>query len=139
MKHAREAVELYRKAGHLRAEMVAAAPRDARAAMALVSEEWRIGWALARAGDRGGAREAFQKAVRAGETMVGSLPDKSVGTRALADACWNIGLCYRDELSSCAQALPWFTRARGLFRQLNQPTQTLDKALAECAPTRQRP
>jgi hypothetical protein len=65
--------------------------------------------------------------------MIGALPDKRVGTQALADACWNIGLCYKDQQSSCAQALPWFTRARDLFHQLNVPTQSVDKALAECA------
>jgi serine/threonine protein kinase len=133
MKHFPEAIERYRKAERIRAEMAAADPRDARAATALVSVEWRLGRALAGSGDSAGASEAFRKAVRAGESMIGALPDKRVGTRALADACWNIGLCYKEEQSSCAQALPWFTRARDLFHQLNQPTRSVDEKLAECA------
>ena len=93
LKHAREAVEQFRKVEGIRAEMAAADPRDARAATALVSAEWRMGWALGETGDRSGAREAFREAARRGEAMLVALPDKSVGTEALADACWNIGDC----------------------------------------------
>ena len=127
------AVELYRKAEKIRAEMVAADGRDARAATALVSAEWRLGLALIQAGDRGGAAEKFRSAAHAAERMIRGLPDKKVGTQALADACWNIALCYTQQRSSCAEAVPWLTRARELFHELNQPTANVERSLEACA------
>jgi len=126
------AVDKYREAEKLRTEMAAADPRDARAASALVSVEWRMGLAMTRAGDRQGAERAFQKAVLEGERMISALPDAKTGKSVLADACWNIGLAYKGEFADCARAEPWFLRARRLFRELNQPTPNIDKALAEC-------
>jgi tetratricopeptide (TPR) repeat protein len=127
------AVELYRKAEKIRAEMVVADGRDARAATALVSAEWRLGYALMQAGDRGGAAEEFRSAVRTAERMIRELPDKKVGTQALADACWNIALCYTRQRSSCAEAMPWLLRARELFRELNQPAPKVEQSLEACA------
>jgi tetratricopeptide (TPR) repeat protein len=136
LNRAREAVEQYRKTERIRAEMVAADPRDARAAQALVSAEWRLGNAQAEAGDRRGAGASFRNAVRAGERMIAELPDRSVGTRALAEACFKIGNCYQQRWSSCAGAVPWLTRARRLYHEVNQPTPTLDQSLAECQGSR---
>jgi tetratricopeptide (TPR) repeat protein len=135
LKRAPVAVEQYRRARELRAAMAATDPRDARAAVALVSVDWRLGLALSVAGDRPAAAQAFRDAVRAGETMIASLPDKSLGTRALAEACWNIGLSYKGDWSSCTQAVPLLTRARVLYRELNQPTTQIDRSLTECAAT----
>lgn len=132
LKRAAAAVEQYRKAERLRAEMAAADPRDARAATALVSAEWRLGYALIQAGDRGGAGEAFRVAVRAGERMIRDLPEKKVGTEALADACWNIALCYGQQPSSCAEAVPWLTRARKLFHELGRPAPDVERRLEAC-------
>ena len=127
------AVEQYRKAEKIRAGMVAADGRDARAATALVSAEWRLGWALIQAGDRGAAAEEFRSAARAAERMIRDLPDKKVGTQALADACWNIALCYTQQRSSCVEAMPWLMRARELFHQLNQPAPKVEQSLEACA------
>ncbi len=127
------AVEAYRKARAIRATMAAADPRDARAATALVSVEYRLGCTLARNGQRGEAVQAFHRSVLAGEAMVSSLPDRSVGTLALADACWNIGLCYRKVWPSCALAQPWLLRGRSLYRALNKPTREVDESLAQCS------
>jgi TPR repeat protein len=113
--------------------MVAADGRDARAANALISAEWRLGYALMQAGDRGGAAEEFRSAARAAERMIRELPDKKVGTQALADACWNIALCYTQQRSSCAEAMPWLTRARELFHELNQPAPNVERSLEACA------
>jgi tetratricopeptide (TPR) repeat protein len=132
LKRAAAAVEKYQEAERLRAAMAAADPRDVRAATGLVSAEWRLGLALTRAGDRRGAVEAFRRAAKEGERMIGEQADPKTGTRALADACWNIGLCYQQDWSSCAKAMPWFQRARGLFQELKQPTPALDRAMAEC-------
>jgi tetratricopeptide (TPR) repeat protein len=126
------AVEKYRAAEKLRAAMAAADPRDARAGTGLVSAEWRMGDAMSLAGDRTGAAAAFQRAAAEGERMIAGLPDSRVGKSALAEACWNIGLCYMKEWRSCAKAEPWFLRARGLFRDLGQPTPNLDQALKDC-------
>jgi serine/threonine protein kinase len=126
------AVEKYREVERLRAAMAAADPRDARAATGLVSAEWRMGRAMICAGDREQAVQAFHRALQEGERMISALADPTIGKNALADACWNIGLCYRNDGHSCAQAVPWFLRARAHFRELNQPTQNLDRALAEC-------
>lgn len=76
--HATAAVELYRKAEKIRAEMVAADSRDARAATALASAEWRLGYALIQAGDRGGAAEEFRSAAHTAERMIRDLPDNEV-------------------------------------------------------------
>jgi non-specific serine/threonine protein kinase/serine/threonine-protein kinase len=130
------AVELYRKAEKIRAEMVAADGRDARAATALVSAEWRLGCALIQAGDFGGAAEAFRNAALHGERMIRDLPDKKVGTQALADACWNIALCYTRQRPSCAEAMPWLTRARKLFHELNHPAPNVERSLEACAAAR---
>jgi serine/threonine protein kinase len=132
LKRAGEAVEQYRKAERIRAEMVAADPRDARAAQALVSVEWRMGNAQAEAGDRSGAMVSFRNAVRAGERMIAELPDKNVGTSALAEACFKIGVCYLQKWSSCAGAVPWLTRAQRLYHALNQPAANVAQSLAEC-------
>ena len=126
------AVQKYQQAEALRLTMVAADPRDARAATGLVSVEWRMGIAMSRAGDRKGAEQAFQAAVREAERMIATLPDPRVGKGALADANWNIGRSYKDDWVSCAKARPWLLSARGLFRDLHQPTQGVDSALAEC-------
>jgi tetratricopeptide (TPR) repeat protein len=131
LKHTTAAVEEYRKAEKIRAEMASADPRDARAAFALVSVEWRLGGALAQVGDRSGATLAFGKSVREGERMIQALPDRSVGTRALAEACGNIGFCYKVHWS-CSQAVPWLTRARELYRELKKPDADVEKLLAEC-------
>ena len=133
LKRTEAGVEMYRKARGLRVQMVAADPRDARAAAALVSAEWRLGWALSVAGDRVHAAEAFRRAASGGEGMIARLPDKRVGTQALAEASWNIGEAYRREWRSCAQAVPWLTRARELYRELKEPTPRVDQSLAECA------
>jgi hypothetical protein len=116
--------------------MAAADPRDARAASALVSGEWRLGRALAHTADRAAAAQAFRNSVRHAEAMVASFPDRTLGTGVLAEACWNIGLSYRDEWSSCERAVTWFTRARTLFRELNRKTVEVDRALAGCTPAR---
>ncbi len=131
MKRAGQAVEQYRKAETIRAGMAAADPRDARAALSLVSVGWRLGHAQAAAGDRAGAEASFRKAVREGERMIAELPDKTVGTRALVDAVFNIGLYYRER--SCAAAMPWFTRAKKLYADLQQPSPNLAAELAKCA------
>ena len=136
--HAPAAVEQYRKALRIRAEMVAADGRDARAATALVSAEWRLGWALVQAGDRGSAAEEFHNAAHAAERIIRDFPDKKLGTQALADACWNIALCYTQQLSWCAQAIPWLTRARELFHELNQPAPNLERALEACVASSRR-
>ncbi|MGO9012023.1 MAG: protein kinase domain-containing protein [Bryobacteraceae bacterium] len=133
LKRAAAAVEQYRKAEKIRAEMVAADGRDARAATALVSVEWRLGYALVQTGDRAGAAEKFRSAARVAEQMIRDLPDKKVGTEALANACWNIAICYTQQLSSCAEAMPWLTRARELFHELNQPTPNVERSMAACA------
>jgi tetratricopeptide (TPR) repeat protein len=132
LKRAVEGVEMYRKARGLRAQMVAADPRDARAASALVSAEWRLGYALSVAGDRAHAAEAFGRAASGAEGMIARLPDRTVGTRALADAAWNIGETYRGNWGACAQAVPWLTRARELYRELKEPTPRVDESLAAC-------
>jgi len=132
------AVEKYRQAVDLRAAMAAADPRDARAATGLVSAEWRMGLAMTHAGDRASAARAFHRAAAEGERMIAAMSDPKTGTAALADACWNIGLCYRKDWGSCAQAEPWFARARQLFQKLNQATPNIDNALAECRSTAAR-
>ena len=135
MKKSSAAVEKYWAAERIRTEMTAVDPRDARAASSLVSAEWRLGFAMSRAGDRQGAERAFARAAREGERMVAALPDPARGKAVLADACYNIGICYKNEWSSCAKATPWFLRARPLFKELNMPTPNLDKALSECGAT----
>jgi tetratricopeptide (TPR) repeat protein len=126
------AVEKYQLARKLRAAMAAADPRDARAATALSSVEWRMAYAMVRSGDRRGAEQAFRRAVAEAERMIADLPDSKPGTSALAEACWNIGIAYQTYWASCAKAMPWFQRARQAFRELNQPTPNLDKNLAQC-------
>lgn len=138
LKRAPAAVEQYRKAEKIRAAMVAADARDARAATALVSAEWRLGCALIQASDRSGAAAKFQSAAHAAERMIRDLPDSKVGTQALAEACWNIAVCYTQQPSSCAEAIPWLTRARGLFRQLNRPAPNVQQSLDACAASRGR-
>jgi tetratricopeptide (TPR) repeat protein len=128
-----EAVQQYRKAEKIRSDMVAADPRDARAATGLVSVSWRMAIALAPAGDRPASEAAFLKAVHTAEELLRTLPDKKLGAAALADACWFFGSCYKEQWSSCAQARPWIVRARDLYRELKQPTAQTEKALAECA------
>jgi hypothetical protein len=88
---------------------------------------------LIQAGDRGGAAEEFRSAAHTAERMIRDLPDKKLGTQALADACWNIALCYTRQRSSCAEAMPWLTRARELFHQLNQPAPNVERSLEACA------
>jgi hypothetical protein len=65
--------------------------------------------------------------------MIAALPDPKPGKQALAEACWNIGLCFKKDWASCAKATPWLLRARGLFQELNEPTKGVDQALAECS------
>jgi tetratricopeptide (TPR) repeat protein len=133
LNQARAAVGKYRQAEQLRAAMTAADPRDARAATSLLSVEWRMGLAMANAGDWEGAAQAFRRAVAEGERMISVLSDPRTGKSVLADACWNIGLAYKGDFASCAKAEPWFLRARRLYQELNQPTPNLDKALSECS------
>jgi hypothetical protein len=85
------------------------------------------------AGDLSGAAEEFRSAVRAAERMIRDLPDKKVGTQALADASWNIATSYIRQRSSCADARPWLLRARELFHQLNQPAPKVEQSLEACA------
>jgi tetratricopeptide (TPR) repeat protein len=131
--HLAPAVEQYRKAQQIRVAMAAADPRDARAAHALVSVEFRYGIALARAGDRAAAGQAFQRTVRAGEALIANFPDKKPSTRALAEAFWNIGNSYRDIWASCGLARPWYNRALELYRGINESTSIIDTAIAGCA------
>lgn len=132
LKRVDEGVAMYRRARELRVQMKAADPRDARAASALVSAEWRLGWALSVAGDRARAGEAYRRAVMGAEEMIARLPDRTVGMRALAEASWNIGESYRQQRGSCAQAVPWLERARGLYRELKAPAPRVDESLAAC-------
>ncbi|MBS1858694.1 MAG: serine/threonine protein kinase [Acidobacteria bacterium] len=132
LKRVDEGVAMYRRARELRVQMKAADPRDARAASALVSAEWRLGWALGVAGDRARAGEAFRRAVKGAEEMIARLPDRTVGMRALAEASWNIGESYRQQRGSCAQAVLWLERARGLYRELKVPAPRVEESLAAC-------
>jgi tetratricopeptide (TPR) repeat protein len=126
------AIEKYWESEKIRGAMVAADPRDARAAMGLISAEWRLGVAMGRAGDRKGAEEAFDRATKAAASAMKSLPDPKTAKSALADACLNIGIAYKNDWASCAKAEPWFERARGLYRETRDSTAELDKAVADC-------
>ena len=134
-----EAVGKYREAEELRAGMAARDPHDARAASGLVSVEWRMAFAMAKAGDPKGAEAAFGRAVRDGERMIATLPDPKTGQAALAEACWNFGLCYKDIWGSCSKAKPWLSRARQLYQELNQPTSRVEADLAACTSAQPAP
>jgi serine/threonine protein kinase len=111
----RAALEQYRRAENIRAELAGADPRDARAANGLVSIESRIASALADSGDHKASRQTFQRAIGHAEKMIETFSDKQIGRGALAEVYYTFGKCYISAWSSCEGARPWLARARDLY------------------------
>jgi hypothetical protein len=130
----RGALEQYRRAEKIRSELTAADPRDVRAASGLVSIEWRTAVALAEAGDRAASRQTFEKAAVHGEQLIETFPDKQIGRASLADVCSAYGRCWVEKWSSCEHARPWLERARDLFHQVGDESdsQEASRKLAGC-------
>ena len=136
MKNHKEAVDLYRKAKKIRVNMAAADRRDLRAAGALASVSWRLGQALADAGDRKNSQAEFLNAVRGAESMVATFPDQGIGKRSLADACYWFGFAWKHNWRSCPNGRIWLTRGRDLYRELGaqENVRNAEIELASCKP-----
>ncbi len=133
-----QAIDQYRKAERIRTELVAADPRDARAVRGLVSISWRLGQALAQAGDRAASDAAFSRGIHAAESMIQNLPDKRIGKRDLAETYVAYAHSWQMQWHSCPEALRWFTRGRDLAREIGDRAELedIEKQLAACVPPR---
>ena len=128
------AIEQYRQAERIRKDLVAADARDARAARGLVSVSWRLGIALAQAGDRTASEAAFLRGVHAAEVMIRTLPDKRIGETDLAETCLAYAKALRQQWHSCQAALSWLTRAREMARDTGNAAQldAIEREVSAC-------
>jgi tetratricopeptide (TPR) repeat protein len=127
------ALDQYFKVEKIRQDLAAADPRDERALNGLVSISWRIAQAYANK-DRAAAERYFQKSIAHAEQMIGTVPDKSAGKSALADAYYNYGFAWKNQWSSCAEARPKLIRALELYRQAGKDGSAggAERLLSEC-------
>ena len=126
-----EALEKFHMAESIRVQQAALDRADFRARSAVVSITWRIGWALAQAGDKGAATETMQKAVKQGEALLHDFPNAAARNHVL-DTYVTFARVHAVS-GSCAESARWLSKWRSQASEWN--VSVPKELMIPCAPS----